>query len=198
RIELVQGLESVRFHDRNHTRIVELAAAGAPPFKEIGLFAIPPDAHFDAAQPWQIKLLVQRAVGALQKAFLMFDLRYLPPEKYLRTEQAAFGVPAWAPGAQPEAGSASPAAMQAPTEAGAATETPLWQRIWKTRWLDVGILSVLIIGLTGIFFFQDWLTRRPKLFVLVRYGFLAFVLLWLGWLVHAQPSVVNVLTYVNA
>ena len=27
RIELVQGLESVRFHDKNHTRIGDLAAA---------------------------------------------------------------------------------------------------------------------------------------------------------------------------
>ena len=202
RIELVQGLESIRFHDRNHTRIVELAAAGAPQFKEIGLFVIPLDAHFDPAQPWQIKLLVQRAVGALQKAFLMFELRYLPPEKYLKHGQPAVVVTDTAPAAQPgtaTAPAASAAATSAaPTEASAASEAPLWQRIWKTRWLDVGILAVVILALTGIFFFQDWFTRRPKLFVPLRYGFLIFVLLWLGWLVHAQPSVVNILTYVNA
>src|SRR5262249_50500454 len=198
RIELVQGLESVRFHDRNHTRIVELAAAGAPPFKEIGLFAIPPDAHFDAAQPWQIKLLVQRAVGALQKAFLMFDLHYLPPEKYLKHEQPAVVVTDTAPAAQPDAGSATATATQAPMEASVAAETPLWQRIWQTRWRDGGILAGIILALTGIFFFQDWFMRRPKLFVPLRYGFLSLVLFWLGWLVHAQPSVVNVLTYVNA
>jgi NosR/NirI family nitrous oxide reductase transcriptional regulator len=33
RIELVQDLESVRFHDKAHTRIGDLAAAGAPRFK---------------------------------------------------------------------------------------------------------------------------------------------------------------------
>jgi len=199
RIELVQGLESVRFHDKNHTRIGELAAAGAPRFKEIGLFVIPPDAHFDAAQPWQVKLLVQRAVGALQKAFLMFELRYLPPEKYLKHEQQAVVVTDTAP-AQPDGGAAvsSGAPSTTPAQSDIASDIPLWQRIWKTRWLDVGILSVAILALTAIFFFQDWLMRRPKLFVSIRYGFLAFVLLWLGWLVHAQPSVVNVLTYVNA
>ena len=195
RIELVQGLESVRFHDRNHTRIVELAAAGAPPFKEIGLFVIPPDAHFDAAQPWQVKLLVQRAVGALQKAFLMFDLHYLPPEKYLKHEQPAVVV-ADTPQASTKATPGS--ASEDQSGSSAASETPLWQRIWKTRWLDVGLLMVAIGALTVIFFFQDWFMRRPRIFVPLRYGFLAFVLLWLGWLVHAQPSVVNVLTYVNA
>jgi NosR/NirI family nitrous oxide reductase transcriptional regulator len=201
RIELIQGLESVRFHDKNHTRIGELAAAGAPRFKEIGLFVIPPDAHFDSAQPWQIKLLVQRAVGALQKAFLMFDLRYLPPEKYLKHDQTAVVVADTAE-AQPASGTDLAASTEAtsavPAEPNIASETPLWQRIWKARWLDIGILSFIILALTAIFFFQDWLMRRPKLFVPLRYGFLVVVLLWLGWLVHAQPSVVNVLTYVNA
>src|SRR5262249_38800657 len=156
------------------------------------LFVIPAEVHFDAAQPWQIKLLVQRAVGALQKAFLMFDLPYLPPEKYLKHEQSAVVI-----ADVPQ--SATPAAPANETQAGQAAspsngETPLWQRIWQARWLDVGILALVIAALTGIFFFQDWFMRRPKLFVPLRYGFLAFVLLWLGWLVHAQPSVVNVLT----
>ncbi len=32
-------------------------------------------------QPWRLKLLVQRAIGALEKAFLTFDLGYQPPDK---------------------------------------------------------------------------------------------------------------------
>ena len=195
RISLVQGLESVRFHDKNHTRIGDLAAAGAPRFKEIGLFVIPPDRHFDPAQPWQLQLLVQRAVGALEKAFLIFDLRYLPPEKYLKHEQPAVVV-ADAPQTATTPGSASEG--QASPSPSPAAETPLWQRIWKTRWLDVCILTFVVGVLTVIFFFQDWFMLRPRLFVPLRLGFLAFVLVWLGWLVHAQPSVVNVLTFVNA
>ncbi len=201
RIELVQGLESVRFHDKNHTRIGDLAAAGAPRFKEIGLFVIPPGARFDPAQPWQLQLLVQRAVGALQKAFLVFDLRYLPPDKYLKREQPAVVV-AETPqtAAQPETGAAPGASAETQTASSmtAAAEALLWQRIWKSRWPDVAVLCVVIGGLTVIFFFQDWFMRRPRLFVPLRLGFLAVVLVWLGWLVHAQPSVVNVLTYVNA
>ncbi len=196
RIELVQDLESVRFHDKGHTRIGDLAAAGAPRFKEISLFALPPGTKFDPAKPWQLKLLVQRAVGPLEKAFLTFDLRYLPPEKYLK--RSPIGEPAQRPEATP-APSAEPAVAPQPRiAAGPAEERPLWQRIWTQRWLQVGVLLAAIGALTAIFFFQDWLVRRPRLFGYVRNGFLTFTLVWLGWMVHAQPSVVNVLTFFNA
>jgi NosR/NirI family nitrous oxide reductase transcriptional regulator len=193
RIELVQDLESVRFRDKSHTRIGSLAAAGAPSFKEIGLFALPPESKFDPAKPWQIKLLVQRAIGALEKAFLIFDLRYLPPEKYLKRTAIA---PASMPTNPQKDETAQPAPAAAP--ATSVAERPLWQRIWMQRWLEVGVLASAIGVLTAIFFFQDWLVRRPRLFGYVRNGFLLFTLVWLGWIVHAQPSVVNVLTFSNA
>jgi NosR/NirI family nitrous oxide reductase transcriptional regulator len=202
RIELVQDLEGVRFHDKAHTRIGDLAAAGAPRFKEISLFALPPDSKFDPAKPWQLKLLVQRSIGALDKAFLTFDLRYLPPEKYLKRTQAPVVISEAAP--QPEAvpppstGADSALPEQPQTAAGSEGNTPLWQRIWNQRWLQVGVLLAAIGVLTVIFFFQDWLVRRPRLFGYVRTGFLTFTLFWLGWMVHAQPSVVNVLTFFNA
>lgn len=196
RIELVQNLESVRFHDKAHTRIGDLAAAGAPRFKEIALFALPPDVAFDPAQPWQVKLLVQRAIGALEKSFLVFDLTYLPPEKYLkRTPVVAATAEPENPGAE---SAAAPAVAESAPAAPAGGETPLWQRIWHQRGLDIGILLIAIGGLTLMFFFQDWLVRRPRLFQAVRIGFLIFSLFWLGWMVHAQPSVVNVLTFFNA
>jgi NosR/NirI family nitrous oxide reductase transcriptional regulator len=192
RIELVQDLESVRFRDKGHTRIGSLAAAGAPTFKEIGLFALPPGSAFDPAKPWQIKLLVQRPVGALEKAFLVFDLRYLPPEKYLKRSRAAMAP------ADTQQNAASAPEQAASSAAVAGTERPLWQRIWMQRWLEIGVLGGAIGVLTAIFFFQDWLVRRPRLFGYVRNSFLLFTLLWLGWFVHAQPSVVNVLTFFNA
>lgn len=197
RIELVQELESVRFRDKGHTRIGDLAAAGAPRFKEIALFAMPPGARFDPAQPWELKLLVQRAVGALEKAFLVFQVRYLPPEKYLKHKAQPIVIADTAPPTD------APAAPQTAQTAAAAPasgigDSPLWQRIWHERWVDVGIVLVAIGLLTVIFFFQDWLVQRPILFGRIRTGFLLFSLFWLGWMVHAQPSVVNVLTFFNA
>src|SRR6516164_2428517 len=115
RIEILQEGSSTRFRDRNHTRLGALAAAGAPDFREIGLFVTPPEFTLDPAQPWQLQLLVQRAIGTRDKAFLTFDLGYVLPDQYLRREQQVVTVPASA---------------TAPSQA---YEEPLWMRIWRSQ-----------------------------------------------------------------
>ncbi len=187
RFELIQGDVSTRFRDRTHKRLGTFAAAGAPTFDEIGLFILPEGAEFDPAEPWRIQLLVHRAVAALEKTFVTFDLGYQPPEKYLKVDAQAVS-----PAAQP-----APAAAVEPAELEPA-ETPLWQRIWENRLLDIAIVVAAITLLTGIFFFQDQLVKRPKLYGRVRTGFLLFTLSWLGWYTTAQLSVVNILTFANS
>ena len=194
RFELVQHEGSVRFRDRTHKRLGGVAAAGAPDFPEAGLFILPEGAEFDPAEPWRLQLLVQRATAALDKAFVTFDLGYQPPEKFLKIEPAATPAPAAsAPAPAPVAQTAAD-----PVEPEATGETPLWQRIWQNRLFDIAVLSVAIALLTGIFFFQDLLVQRPKLYERVRLGFLVFTLFWLGWYATAQLSVVNILTFANA
>ncbi len=199
RIELIQGDNTVRFRDRNHRRLGDLQAEGAPRFPEIGLFVIPEDAGFDPVEPWRLQLLVQRAIGARDKAFLTFDTGYALPDKYVRSEQRAVvaatpeETKVAAPEARPEE---APPASRA--EAEGDLGTPLWQRIWRERIVDIAILTVALAILTGIFFFQDSLVRRPRLYDAVRLGFLAFTLFWIGWWAHAQLSVVNVLAFTSA
>ncbi len=189
RFELVQHEGSVRFRDKTHKRLGSLAAAGAPDFPEIGLFVIPEGTEFAPAEPWRLQLLVQRATAALDKAFVTFDLGYQPPEKFLKIERAAAPAANAAPAVQAKAD---------PVEPEATGETPLWQRIWQNRLLDIAILGIAITLLTGIFFFQDQLVQRPKFYDRLRTGFLVFTLVWLGWYATAQLSVVNVLTFANA
>lgn len=74
RVELIQDTNSIRFRDRDHTRLGGLEAEGAPHFPEIALFVLPPDFTFDPTEPWVLQLLVQRVVGAKDKAWLTFDL----------------------------------------------------------------------------------------------------------------------------
>ena len=200
RVEMVQHEGSIRFRDKMHKRMGSVAAAGAPDFPEIGLFLLPEGTEFDPAAPWRLQLLVQRAIAALDKVFVTFDLGYQPPDKYLKIEKPAAAVAAPAAN-QPAAQSAThSAAIQAAgvAEAEEAAETPLWQRIWQNRQLDIAILSAAILLLTGIFFFQDQLTKRPALYERVRTAYLLFTLVWLGWYATAQLSVVNVLTFANA
>ncbi|WP_191060273.1 4Fe-4S binding protein, partial [Geminicoccus harenae] len=85
-----------------------------------------------------------------------------------------------------------------PGEALAPEETPLWVTIWQSKVVDIAILTVAILILTAIFFFQDWLVKRPVLYDRIRIGFLLFTLVWIGWIAQAQLSVVNVLTFFNS
>ncbi|MGE5514472.1 MAG: 4Fe-4S binding protein [Bacteroidota bacterium] len=179
RFELVQDTSTVRFRDKNYERLGDIAAAGAPSFPEIGLFVVPDGADLDPASPFALQLLVQRPVGALEKVFITFDLPYQMPEKWLKPV-AAEPPPPTAQQAQPQAAPA------------------LWQRIWQAKAVEIGILVVALVALTGIFFFQDVLVKRPRLTGAIRWTFLAFTLVWLGWYADAQLSVVNILALSNA
>jgi len=187
RIEVIQDGRPLRFRDRDHRRLGDIAAEGAPRLPEIALFTVPTDAGLNPTEPWSLQLLVQRAIGAREKAFLSFELGYALPESYiLRPTVVAAPAPAAAPVAA------------APAVGRDLTEVPLWERIWQTKTWDIGITAIALMILTGIFFFQDQLVRRPVLYRWVRYTFLAWTLVWLGWYANAQLSVVNVLTFVNA
>jgi NosR/NirI family nitrous oxide reductase transcriptional regulator len=64
--------------------------------------------------------------------------------------------------------------------------------------MSIAIVGIAIGALTLIFFFQNFLVRRPRLNVWVRRLYLLFILVWLGWYANAQLSVVNVLTFTSA
>lgn len=182
RIELLQGGNGTRFRDRDHERIGALEAAGTLVFKEIGLFIVPEDFAFDPAEPWELQLLVQRATGAREKAFLTFDLGYALPDRYIKSEKPAETAP--------------PPVETTPAPAEEAE--PLWKQMWRRSPISIGITAFTVVVLTGIFFFQNSLVQRPRLYTWVRRGFLLFTLVWLGWYANAQLSVVNVLTFTNS
>lgn len=183
RIELLQEGNGTRFRDRNYERVGAIAAEGAPALREIGLFTVPEDFAFDPAEPWELQLLVQRAIAPRDKAFLPFNLGYALPERYL--EQKAGVGETTPPGGEVAQGAAL-------------GEEPLWKQMWRRNPISIAITGFAILILTGIFFFQNALVKRPRLYTWVRRGFLLFTLVWLGWYAKAQLSVVNVLTFSNA
>jgi NosR/NirI family nitrous oxide reductase transcriptional regulator len=196
RIELLQDGASTRFRDRDHTRLGDIAAAGAPALRDIALFVTPDDFTLDPVEPWQLQLLVQRSIGARDKAFLTFDIGYTLPAQYIREDRP----PAPAPGApRPEAAPHSPQQGIA-SNAGVppSLEDPLWVTIWKGNTVFIGVTVFALLVLTAIFFFQDMLVRRPVFYNWVRRAYLVFTLFWLGWYANAQLSVVNVLTFTSS
>ncbi|MCV2889116.1 NosR/NirI family protein [Ruegeria aquimaris] len=173
RIQLIQGDSAVRFFDRQQRRLGTVAAEDAPAFSELDLFKIPADAEFDPAAPFRLQLLVQRAVGAVEKSFLTFDLGYRLPERFL--------LPAAAPAVIEDAGDE------------AAAKAALWQRIWKDRTVEIGILSAMLLLLTATFFFQFQATMNARVFYWFRIAYLTATLFFIGWYANAQLSVVNLM-----
>ncbi len=178
RIVLVQGDTTVRFHDRDHRRIGALATEDTPEFTELDLFRIPADSGFDPTKPWTLQLLVQRAVGPVEKVFTTFEMGYRLPDQFLREIPTA-----------PVAQATTPSAAENEQDARAG----LWKRIWEGKKLEIAVLLGLIGVLTVMFFFQFWATRNEKRFFWFRMSFLTLVLLVLGWGLNAQLSVVNLM-----
>ena len=186
RIQLIQDDISVRFRDRQHARVGAIAAAGAPALPEIDFFIIPAGSGFDPAEDFRLQLLVNRATGPVEKAFLTFDLGYRLPDRYVTT----------APSADPVGGGAAVTAGDA--QASHPDADALWQRIWRDRKVDIGILAAALTVLTAVFFFQMQATRSERFTFWFRIGFLTFTLVWLGWIQNAQLSVVKVTVFFSA
>ncbi len=204
RIEVIQDDGSFRFRDRNHQRLADVGAAGAPALREVALFVVPEDATLDPVKPWRLQLMVQRVLSVSDKAFVTFDLPYELPKAYTRAVERAPTAAQGAPGvnaanpAATTAATASPTSV-APAVADAADAAPaLWKQIWHGKSGQIAILTVALVVLVGIFFFQDQLTARPLLHDRLRLAFLAFALFWIGWYGQAQLSIVNVLTFFSA
>ncbi len=176
RITITQGDMTVRFHDHQHRRLGAIVAAGSPRFTETDLFKIPADAEFDPTAPWEFNLLVHRAIGPIEKSFLSYHLGYRLAQKYLV---------AVAP--------SSPVSAQTADQSEAAAKTALWQKIWIGRKYQITGLLAMLLVLTGVFFFQQQVTRNGRAFFWFRMGFLGVTLVFLGWYANAQLSVVNLM-----
>lgn len=184
RFEIIQNENAIRFRDIHHKRLRQLAAEGAPELTDVDLFQLPDDIEFDAADPWQLELLVSRATGPREKVFVTFNLDYQTPGTYLKIIEAQT--------LQSQAAGNTINAMSVQEEA------PLWQTLWQEKIWTSAILVLALAFLSWIFFFQLWLVKRPVLFERVRTGFLIFTLFGIGFYANAQLSVVNILTVFNA
>jgi NosR/NirI family nitrous oxide reductase transcriptional regulator len=173
RIQLIQGDNNVRFFDRQQRRLGALATDDSPSFVELDLFKIPADAEFDPAEPFRIQLLAQRAVGAIEKTFLTYDLGYKLPPRFLLPVEA-------------------PVVVEDAT-AEAAAKSALWKRIWNDKQVEIAVLGAMLLVLTGVFFFQFHATMNARAFYWFRIGYLSVTLVFLGWYANAQLSVVNLM-----
>ena len=72
---------------------------------------------------------------------------------------------------------------------------------WKSTWLlkkNLVVMSILtVFGAILILIFKDFLTRRRKLHTFIRISFLAWILVWLGWMAGGQVSIIHLAAFVQ-
>lgn len=167
RVRIVQGEQTYALDAAAHRRLEKLQA-GAPAFREIGVFVLPAASGFDAAAPWRLELLVASADAA--RAPTPFPVDYRLPASFLRTGETA----------------------------GEEVAPGLWQDVWRARSGRIAVCALALLALTLILVLQERLAKQPVLYRRLRVGFLVFTIGWLGWYASAQLSVVNVLTFAHA
>jgi len=172
RIQIVQGSRTIHLHRDGHRNIEEFRAAGAPEFREIGIFRIAASTGFDPGLPWRLELLVTPLEDDQSPAG--FALNYKVPQDFLLA-------------ALPQKTTARPEGQH----------PELWQRIWNERLPELTLLVLMLAVLTVILFGEDSLTRRRTLYRRVRIGYLILTFLFIGLYAGAQLSVVNVVTFTH-
>jgi NosR/NirI family transcriptional regulator, nitrous oxide reductase regulator len=168
RIRIVQDGHAIGFVHYDYQPLLTGAATGLQSQQEAGLFTLPADVPFDPVKPWRLEFLVNAA----------------KPDPGSTPVAVAFPLDYRLP----------PAHILMPEEPAVAA----WVEAWREARLNIAILAALLAALTAIFVFQAQLSRSRLAHRLVRTGFLAVVLVWLGWIAGVQLSIVNVINYVQA
>jgi transcriptional regulator of nitric oxide reductase len=178
RVQLVQGQTTIPLAANGYHNVERLAIEGAPELREIGVFVLPAESGFDPLRHWRFDLLVDSAEGATGSSAI-FSVDYRVPDRYVRSSSV-------------KAADAT-AAEEAQLE-----DVPFWQQAWRDRKWSVGGVLLLLGTLTTILVLQDRFAGNKRLHRRIRLVFLAITLVWLGWVVGGQLSVVNVLTFAHA
>jgi NosR/NirI family nitrous oxide reductase transcriptional regulator len=72
---------------------------------------------------------------------------------------------------------------------------PVWVEAWRDARGNIAILAAMLVVLTVAFVFQDFLARSRRLHRVFRASFLAFTLVWLGWIAGGQLSILNLMSW---
>ena len=72
---------------------------------------------------------------------------------------------------------------------------PVWLWSWQQQKVSVAVLSIALLVLLLVLFLQDWLVKHKVLFTRFRIAWMLFTVIFIGWICHAQLSVVNLLGF---
>lgn len=174
RIQVAQDMDTFTFRDTDYLNLYGIAAAGAPRFRESGIFIIRSPA-FSAAYPWSLVFLgnkQDRETGA--KTFINFDREYWLAARYL------------------EGGRPVPIKPD-----------PTWLRVWKAKWLEITIFVLFLAGAAITHALRDKLVRRSRRkdkrwVTYPKYFFWTVSVFFVGYYAMAQPSITHIMTWFHS
>lgn len=167
RLVLVQNHKAIELHDMNYNNGAVLELLNTPLGNGVAhIFRIKPHAGFNPAEPAQLQLNVSLKRNPLVEDNAIFT-------QALTLDPALFDIQ------QPQA---------------VAKQVPIWLRMWQERSWQVGITLLALVLLSGVFVFQQRISRHSRAFHVFRGGFLIFTLVFLGLYAQGQLSVVNIFT----
>lgn len=174
RIQVEQDVASFTFRDTDYRNLYRIEAAGAPRFRESGIFILH-GAEFSAAYPWRLAFLankVDRQSGA--KSFVSFDREYWLPARYLEDGRPVVE--------KPEAA---------------------WFAIWKAKKIEIAVFILLLAATATVYALRDQLvrrsTRKDKRWVSYpKYVLWSASIFFVGFYSMAQPSITHVLTWFHS
>lgn len=78
------------------------------------------------------------------------------------------------------------------------TDEPPWRQLWRDRAVELAVISLALLLLMAILFFQDWLVEHTVLFHRMRVAYLLFTVFFIGFYCSAQLSVINLLAFFHS
>ncbi|HEY6898711.1 MAG TPA: 4Fe-4S binding protein [Rhodocyclaceae bacterium] len=174
RILVAQDLDTTSFRDTDYLNLYGIEAAGAPAYRESGIFIIR-SASFSEAYPWRLSFLASKVDRQTNvRTFASFDSQYWLPARYLE-------------GGRPQVAEAD----------------PLWLRVWKGKPVEIGLFLLFLAATATLYALRDRLvrraTRKSKAWVSVpKYIVWTISVVAVGFYGLAQPSITQVLTWFHA
>ena len=77
-------------------------------------------------------------------------------------------------------------------------DDPVWKSTWEERTPQLVVVSLALLVLMAVLFFQDWLVEHTVFFHRMRVVYLLFTVFFIGFYCSAQLSVINLLAFFHS
>jgi len=169
RLALQQGGIQFELRDLDFFSVVplpdfeRLQTEGMPNFDEFRIFRIQAGNGFDPSSPYELSIVVSREFNPIVTPEVQIFSSAIELPKQLFIEQNR-----------------------------EESKPAIWRGIWESRLRDITLLGIGLLALTLIIFNHRWFTSNARRFRIMRWGFLLYTIVFIGYLTQAQLSITNI------